>query len=116
MPAPPRTASGRRDYGPEHIMRLRMIRGCRDLGFSLAKTRELLDMAETPAAACGEIKTVVNERLANIRVRDAVEMGAEVIAVSCPFCLLTLEDAVKAEDLEDKIRVMDIMEIINTTI
>ena len=56
------------------------------------------------------------ERLANIRVRDALELGAEVIAVACPFCLLTLEDAVKAMDLEDKLRVMDIMEIINATI
>lgn len=56
------------------------------------------------------------ERLANIRVRDAVEMGAEVIAVACPFCLLTLEDAVKAMDLEGKLQVLDIMEIINTTI
>jgi len=56
------------------------------------------------------------ERLANIRVRDAVGMGAEVIAVACPFCLLTLEDAVKAMDLEGKVQVMDILEIINTTI
>ncbi len=56
------------------------------------------------------------DRLANIRVRDAVEMGAEIIAVSCPFCLLTLEDAVKAMDLEGKVQVLDIMEIINTTI
>jgi Fe-S oxidoreductase len=56
------------------------------------------------------------DRLANIRVRDAVEMGADVIAVACPFCLLTLEDAVKALDLEGKIQVLDIMEIINTTI
>ena len=43
-------------------------------------------------------------------------MGAEVIAVACPFCLLTLEDAVKAMDLEGKVQVLDIMEIINTTI
>jgi Fe-S oxidoreductase len=56
------------------------------------------------------------DRLANIRVRDAVEMGADVIAVACPFCLLTLEDAVKALDLEGKIQVLDIMEIINKTI
>jgi len=56
------------------------------------------------------------DRLANIRVRDAVEMGADVIAVACPFCLLTLEDAVKAMDLEGKVQVLDIMEIINTTI
>ncbi|MCP4717504.1 MAG: (Fe-S)-binding protein [Deltaproteobacteria bacterium] len=56
------------------------------------------------------------DRLANIRVRDAAEMGVEVIAVACPFCLLTLEDAVKAMELEDKLQVMDIMEIVDKTL
>jgi Fe-S oxidoreductase len=55
------------------------------------------------------------DRLANIRVKDAVDMGVDVIAVACPFCLLTIEDAVKAMDLEDKLQVMDIMEIVAQT-
>jgi Fe-S oxidoreductase len=56
--------------------------------------------------------TNVEERLAHQRVRDAVDMGAEVLAVACPFCLLTLEDAVKILSLEDKLQVMDIMELV----
>ena len=56
------------------------------------------------------------ERLANIRVRDAVEMGVDIIAVACPFCLLTIEDAVKAMDLEEKLQVMDIMELVVQTL
>jgi Fe-S oxidoreductase len=51
-------------------------------------------------------------RLAEIRVRDAVEMGAEILATACPFCLLTLEDAVKTTGNEEKLRVMDISEIL----
>ncbi|MFQ6079000.1 MAG: heterodisulfide reductase-related iron-sulfur binding cluster, partial [Thermodesulfobacteriota bacterium] len=51
-------------------------------------------------------------RLAEIRVRDAVEMGAEILATACPFCLLTLEDAVKTTGNEEKLRVMDITEIL----
>ena len=51
------------------------------------------------------------ERLAETRVKDAVDMGAEVLATACPFCLLTLEDAVKTTGNEDKIQVMDIMEL-----
>ena len=58
----------------------------------------------------------VKERLANIRVRAAAEMGVDIIAVACPFCLLTLEDAVKFNDLEGKIQVMDIMEIVAKTL
>jgi Fe-S oxidoreductase len=52
------------------------------------------------------------ERLAHQRVQDAVDMGAEVLAVACPFCLLTLEDAVKILDLDEQIQVMDIMELV----
>jgi Fe-S oxidoreductase len=51
-------------------------------------------------------------RSAEIRVRDAVEMEAEIIATACPFCLLTLEDAVKTSGNEDKLKVMDISEIL----
>jgi Fe-S oxidoreductase len=51
-------------------------------------------------------------RSAEIRVHDAVEMGAEIIATACPFCLLTLEDAVKTTGNEDKLQVMDISEIL----
>jgi Fe-S oxidoreductase len=56
--------------------------------------------------------TNVEERLAHQRVRDAVDLGAEVLAVACPFCLLTLEDAAKILGLEDKLQVMDIMELV----
>ena len=56
--------------------------------------------------------TNIGVRLAHQRVRDAVDLGAEVLAVACPFCLLTLEDAVKILELEDRIQVMDIVELV----
>ena len=56
--------------------------------------------------------TNIKDRLAHQRVRDAVALGAEVLAVACPFCLLTLEDAVKIVGLDDKLQVMDIMELV----
>jgi len=34
------------------------------------------------------------------------------LAVACPFCLLTFDDAIKTTGSEDKIQVMDIMELI----
>lgn len=46
------------------------------------------------------------------RVREAYETGAGVLAVACPKCLVMLDDAVKAEGLEEKLSVMDISEII----
>jgi Fe-S oxidoreductase len=50
-------------------------------------------------------------RLAQSRVKEALETGAEILATACPFCLLTLDEAVKHLKAEDKIRVMDIAEI-----
>jgi Fe-S oxidoreductase len=51
--------------------------------------------------------------LAFQRVQEAADTGAEVLAVACPFCLLTLEDAVKVQGLDEQMRVMDIMELVN---
>ena len=51
-------------------------------------------------------------RLAEIRVKDAMEVGAEILITACPLCVLTLEDAVKTSGYEEKIRVMDVMELL----
>ena len=56
------------------------------------------------------------ERLAVTRVKDAADLKVDVIATACPFCLLTLEDAIKTSNLEDKIKIMDIIEILDYSI
>ncbi len=50
-------------------------------------------------------------RLAQQRVQQALETGAQVLATACPFCLLTLEEAVKHLGVEQQMKVMDIAEI-----
>jgi Fe-S oxidoreductase len=49
---------------------------------------------------------------ARIRVREALDTGADVIATACPQCAKMLDDAVKAENVENKIKVRDIAEIV----
>jgi Fe-S oxidoreductase len=49
---------------------------------------------------------------ARIRAREAYETGADTLAVACPSCLTMLTDAVKAENLDDKLVVRDISEIL----
>jgi len=46
------------------------------------------------------------------RVKEALELGVEVIVTACPFCVTTLEDAVKVLDVEDKIVVRDVSELL----
>ena len=46
------------------------------------------------------------------RVREAAATGANILAVACPKCLIMLEGAIKAEELENKLSVRDISEIL----
>ena len=59
-----------------------------------------------------ESSTETGQRLAEVRVRDAVELGAEILVTACPLCVLTLEDAVKTSGFEEKIKVMDVTELL----
>lgn len=47
-----------------------------------------------------------------VRIREALDTGAEVVAVACPLCAKMLEDALKAESLDGRIAVKDISEIL----
>ena len=51
-------------------------------------------------------------RNGEVRISEALSLGASVISTSCPFCLLTLEDAVKISGRADQIMVKDISELV----
>ena len=51
-------------------------------------------------------------RNGEIRIKEAIALGAKVMATSCPFCLLTFEDAVKISGSTDQIVVKDIAELV----
>ena len=42
------------------------------------------------------------QRNSEIRVEEAIEKGADVIATSCPFCVMTLEDPATEKGLAVK--------------
>ncbi len=48
---------------------------------------------------------------ARVRVREAVAAGAEVLATACPTCTKMLDDAAKAEALDDRIQVTELSEL-----
>lgn len=52
-------------------------------------------------------------RMSHHRLDELMVTNPDTIAVSCPFCVLMLEDAVKAKGLEAKVKVRDIGEILN---
>ena len=53
---------------------------------------------------------------AKVRLRDALETGADVLAVGCPLCSKMLDDAVKAQGCDSRIKVQDVAEIVANAI
>jgi Fe-S oxidoreductase len=55
-------------------------------------------------------------RMAERRLQMARETGANVLVTACPFCLIHFEDAIKTANLEDQMRVVDLMELLMSTV
>jgi Fe-S oxidoreductase len=50
------------------------------------------------------------------RTDELMATGAETIAVACPFCNIMITDGVKARDAEDKVSVMDVSELLASSL
>lgn len=53
-----------------------------------------------------------DKRVNQERARQALETGADVVAVGCPFCMTMMEDGVNARKGERDVRVMDVAELL----
>jgi len=53
-----------------------------------------------------------SQAIAERRIHQALDTGAEILLTACPFCNITLNDAVKSLEKEGTIKVMDITELI----
>ncbi len=69
LPAPPRTASGRRVYGPAERRTLAFIRRSRDLGFTLEEIRALLALGGPERASCADVHKIASTHLATVRYK-----------------------------------------------
>jgi Fe-S oxidoreductase len=58
------------------------------------------------------METVKGERFSDIRMAQARETGAEVLATACPYCITMFEDSRLTLELEDKIEIRDLTEIV----
>jgi len=53
-----------------------------------------------------------DKRVNQERAREALESGADVLAVSCPFCMTMMQDGINARKTTRDMRVMDIAEVL----
>jgi len=56
---------------------------------------------------------VEEKRMGQVRVEMANSAGANVIVTACPFCMVNIEDAIKTSGLEEKMEVIDLVELVD---
>lgn len=71
LAAPPRTVANYRDYGPDEVSRLRFIRRSRELGFSMARIRELLDLSDDRSRSCAAVDALARTHLGEVERKIA---------------------------------------------
>jgi Fe-S oxidoreductase len=77
---------------------------------------EVADFSHHLSLCCGAgsgglfLDWPMGERMVDIRIKQLLNTGADVIAVACPYCLNMFEETVKALDLDTP--VMDVAEIL----
>jgi len=85
---------------------------------------ELMEMPDShvDSLCCGGgggriwMETPKGERFSDLRVEQAMEVGAEVLVTSCPYCISNFEDSKLTLDAVENIEIKDITEIIQEVI
>jgi DNA-binding transcriptional MerR regulator len=76
LPPPQRRPSGYRQYDEATVERLDYIRRAKELGFTLAEVRELLDLSFTARSGCDHIRQRAEAKVADIegKIRSLRQM------------------------------------------
>lgn len=80
LPVPSRTAGNYRTYSNEQMRRLRFIRRCRDLGFTLDQIRDLLRLSSQKDEECGEVDRITAQHLIEVeqKISDLKRLAKEL--------------------------------------
>ena len=50
------------------------------------------------------------------RTDEALGTGADIVSTACPYCLIMLDDAVRARQREDDVQVLDLSQVVEASI
>lgn len=62
------------------------------------------------------METQKGERFSELRLKQAMELGAEVLVTACPYCITMFEDSRLTLDATERLEIKDITEIIQEVI
>ena len=85
---------------------------------------ELIEMADAreDSLCCGMgggriwMETAKGERFSDLRLEQAIRVGAEVLVTSCPYCITQFEDSRLTLENSEVIQIKDITEILQEVI
>jgi Fe-S oxidoreductase len=78
---------------------------CREKGFCCGAGGARMWMEET-----------IGKRVNMERTNEALSTGADIISTACPFCMIMLDDAVKANGRDEEVSVMDISQVVERSL
>ena len=98
-----RASNGRCVYDDAAIARLRFVRRCRDLGFSMEQVKALLSLSLSETTNCGDASRIARLHLDNVRAKIADLQMLETALVQlltdcadgqahCPMLLRLFDD------------------------
>jgi Fe-S oxidoreductase len=58
----------------------------------------------------------IGKRINMERTEEALGTGADVVSTACPYCMIMLDDAVRAHQKEDDVRVLDLSQLVEESL
>jgi Fe-S oxidoreductase len=81
------------------------MRRCKERGFCCGAGGARMWLEET-----------IGKRVNMERTEEALGTGADVVSTACPYCMIMLDDAVRAFNKEDDVRVLDLSQLVEESL
>ncbi|MCL4332331.1 MAG: heterodisulfide reductase-related iron-sulfur binding cluster [Candidatus Thermoplasmatota archaeon] len=91
----------------------------RDVIGNFAVNYQELEMAKTKGFCCGAgggrlfMDEKVGQKVSHKRIEMAEKANATTVVTACPYCMTMLDDARKVKNLEDKMKIKDLAELVS---
>jgi Fe-S oxidoreductase len=62
------------------------------------------------------LEETIGTRINMERTNEALTTGADVVSTACPYCMIMLDDAVRANNKEEEVRVLDLSQLVEESL
>jgi Fe-S oxidoreductase len=62
------------------------------------------------------MEETIGTRINHERTREALATGASIVGIGCPFCLQMFEEGISSLEASDRIRSLDLVELIDRSL